>query len=126
MDHELKYKKVYEKYPFIQGHLISNLSFADIGELILLANKSMYWKDLASTILDIKYPWVPVQDRTASSLAEVYNAFCLDYRFQYQHGHIWTLRAFLPSETKRKRKAPAESDLSDEKNTKKSKKAKKE
>ena len=41
----------------------------------------------------------------ASKLSEIYTNFCLDGRFQFQKGHMWTLTSYLPQETKRIKRA---------------------
>lgn len=80
---------------------LSNKSYADIGEAILKKVHPLYWKVLAEGIFDIKYHNDISANKNASRLSEIYTNFCLDGRFQFQKGHMWTLTYFLPAEVKR-------------------------
>ena len=77
-------------------------SYADIGYAILNKINPLYWKVLAQTIFNIKYPNL---EPTADKLSEIYTNFSLDGRFQFQKGHMWTLTSLLPQETKRTKRA---------------------
>lgn len=82
---------------------IAQLSYADVGERILKKVNPLFWKVLATNIFKLKFP--DSLDMSASRLSEIYTDFCLDGRFQFQKGHLWTLTCFLPQETKRVKRA---------------------
>lgn len=82
---------------------IDQLSYADVGERILKKVNPLFWKVLATNIFKLKFP--NSTNIQAYQLSEIYTDFCLDGRFQFQKGHLWTLTCFLPQETKRVKRA---------------------
>lgn len=86
------------------------MSPADIAEKILLkVNKPLYWKVLVMGIIALKHPNNIQNVAKPGYLSEIYSNFSLDGRFQYQpHNCTWTLTAFLPQETKRKKRSKEE------------------
>lgn len=90
------------KYEFLKNKDINTLSYTDIGYYFMLNKKDpVYWKDVVLTMLKVKHP--EQNGFSASLQSEVYTAMNLDGRFVYQRDGMWTLRVFLPSETKQKR-----------------------
>lgn len=77
-----------------------NDDYTTVAELILQKIHPLYWKVLITAVLNLKGVQV-----NAQTLSEAYTNICLNGKFQFQKGHMWTLTRFLPQETKKKKHA---------------------